>query len=74
MALAAATGSHSRSERCVRGLVPAALAAIELVAARRERGDFDLAYAERWAAQLGRTEALRRTLARTDDLAGSSGA
>lgn len=54
--------------------VPAALAAIELVAARRERGDFDLAYAERWAAQLGRTEALRRTLARADDLAGSSGA
>jgi hypothetical protein len=46
----------------------AALAAVELVLARRERGDLDLQYAERWAAQLGRTEHLRRTLARADDL------
>lgn len=46
----------------------AAIAAIELTLARRAAGRFDAAYAERWAAQVGRTEALRRTFALADEL------
>ena len=46
----------------------AALAAVELVLSRRAAGDFDLPYAERWAARVGRLEHLRRTLARADEL------
>jgi hypothetical protein len=51
---------------------PAALAAIELVLARRGFNDLDLPYAERWAARLGRGEALRRAVARADDLSSTS--
>jgi hypothetical protein len=46
----------------------AAIAAIELTLARRAAGRFDAEYAERWAAQVGRAEALRRTFARADEL------
>ncbi len=46
----------------------AALAAIELIVARRALGGFDVAYARRWANRLGRGEALRRALSRADDL------
>jgi len=46
----------------------AAIAATELTLARRATGSFDAAYAERWAAQVGRAEALRRTFARADEL------
>jgi len=46
----------------------AAIAATELTVARRAKGGFDPAYAERWAAQVGRAEALRRTFARADEL------
>jgi hypothetical protein len=46
----------------------AAIAATELTLARRAAGRFDPAYAERWAAQVGRAEALRRTFARADEL------
>ena len=46
----------------------AAIAATELTLARRAKGGFDPAYAERWAAQVGRAEALRRTFARADEL------
>jgi hypothetical protein len=51
---------------------PAALAAVELVLARRGFNDLDEAYAERWAARLGRVEALRRAVARADDLSSTS--
>lgn len=46
----------------------AAIAATELTLARRVAGRFDTAYAERWAAHVGRAEALRRTFARADEL------
>ena len=46
----------------------AAIAATELTLARRAKGSFDPAYAERWAAQVGRAEALLRTFARADEL------
>jgi hypothetical protein len=46
----------------------AAIAAIELTLARRAAGRFDAAYVERWAAHVGRAEALRRTFARADEL------
>ena len=46
----------------------AEIAATELALARRAAGDFDLAYVERWAAQVGCTEALWRTFARADEL------
>ncbi|MBI2895007.1 MAG: hypothetical protein HYY06_15740 [Deltaproteobacteria bacterium] len=46
----------------------AALAAVELVLARGALGGLDLEYAEKWAARLGRTEALRRTLVRAEEL------
>ena len=46
----------------------AAIAATELTLARRAAGRFNPAYAERWAAQVGRAEALRRTFARADEL------
>jgi hypothetical protein len=45
-----------------------ALAATELLLARRAAGDFDMAYAERWAAEAGRTGALARALARADEM------
>jgi hypothetical protein len=40
----------------------AAIAALELVLARQEAGGFDLAPVERWAARLGKSERLERTL------------
>jgi len=46
----------------------AALAAVELVLSRRVAGDFDLPYAERWAARVGRLEHFRRTIGRADEL------
>lgn len=45
-----------------------AIAALELTLARRAAGGFDAAYAARWAGELGRTEALRRTLTRADEI------
>ena len=48
--------------------VMAAVAATELTLARRAKGGLDAAYAERWATQVGRAEALRRTFARADEL------
>jgi hypothetical protein len=48
--------------------VMAAIAATELTLARRAAGRFDTAYTERWAAQVGRAEALRRAFARADEL------
>lgn len=50
----------------------AALAAVELTIARRSVADLDLADASRWAARLGREEALRRTLLRADEFSSSS--
>jgi hypothetical protein len=46
----------------------AALAAVELVLARRAARDFDLPYTKRWAKLVGRSEHLQRTLARADEL------
>ena len=46
----------------------AAMAATELTLARRAKGGFDPAYAETWAARVGRAEALRRTFARADEV------
>lgn len=46
----------------------AAIAATELTLARRAAGGFDATYVERWAAEVGRSEALRRTFARADEL------
>jgi hypothetical protein len=46
----------------------AAIAATELTLARRAVGQFEQAYTERWAAHIGRTEALRRTFARAEEL------
>ena len=48
----------------------AALAAIELIIARHAAGDFDLACAERWAAEVGRMDGLQRALAHAQDLGG----
>jgi hypothetical protein len=45
-----------------------ALAAVELLLARRAAGDFDMAYAERWAGEVGRAPALARALARADEM------
>ena len=53
---------------CLRPDPLGALAAIELVIARRAAGDLDLSRCERWASRLGHLDALRRTLARADDL------
>jgi hypothetical protein len=47
----------------------AALAAVELVLARRAAGDFDWQYAEQWAARVGRLEGLRKAITRADELA-----
>lgn len=47
----------------------AAIAATELTLSRRAAGQFDEAYAARWAAQVGKAEALRRTFARADEMA-----
>jgi hypothetical protein len=44
----------------------AAIAAVELVLARREHGGMDLAESERWATLLGRRERFDRTIARAD--------
>jgi len=46
----------------------AALAAVELVLARRAAHDFDLPYAQHWAERMGRSEHLQRTLARADEI------
>lgn len=46
----------------------AAIAATELLLARRAAGRFDLPYTERWAAEMDRADALRRTVARADEL------
>ncbi len=46
----------------------AALAATELTIARRATGRFDVPYVERWAAHMGRADALQRSFARADEL------
>lgn len=46
----------------------AALAAVELILARRAAADFDLPYAAKWAARAHRKEHFSRTLARADAL------
>lgn len=46
----------------------AAIAATELTLARRAAGRFDTAYAERWATQVGRADALKRTFLRADEI------
>ena len=46
----------------------AALAAIELVLARREAAALDVAYTERWARRLHKEVALMRTLRRADEM------
>jgi hypothetical protein len=46
----------------------AALAAVELVLARREKKDLDVEYARRWARAVSRGDAFERTLARAADL------
>lgn len=46
----------------------AALAAIELVLARRAHGDFDLDEARTWAAHLGRSDRLEKVIAQSDAL------
>jgi hypothetical protein len=50
----------------------AALAAVELILARRAAGDLDEAYAVQWAARLGKKGAFERALSRAADLAGES--
>jgi hypothetical protein len=50
----------------------AALAAVELTLARRTHGGLDVAYAARWAGEVGKSEALQRTFARADDLSQES--
>lgn len=52
----------------LRPRVEAALAAVELVIARRAAGDFDEAYADRWAKHMGRAAEFARALARAADL------
>src|SRR5262249_17941343 len=47
----------------------AALAAVELVLARRAAGDFDYAMAQQWAAAVDRKVAMDLTIARADELA-----
>ncbi|MEZ4297961.1 MAG: hypothetical protein R3B70_23595 [Polyangiaceae bacterium] len=47
----------------------AALAAVELLLARRAAGDFDMDYAAHWASALGRKQAFTRAVARAEDLA-----
>ena len=46
----------------------AVVAATELVLARRATRHFNEAYVARWAAQVGKAEALRRTFARADEI------
>lgn len=50
----------------------AALAAVELLLARRAAADFDETYAAGWAERLGKKNAFERALARAADLAGES--
>ncbi|HEY6459005.1 MAG TPA: hypothetical protein VIY73_02610 [Polyangiaceae bacterium] len=49
----------------------AALAAVELVLARREKHDCDVDYARTWARAVGREPAFERTLERAADLEGT---
>lgn len=46
----------------------AAIAATELLLARRAKGPFDASYAERWAVRVGRVDALHRTFTRADEI------
>jgi hypothetical protein len=47
----------------------AALAAVELILARRDHGGIGLPEAKRWAARLGRAEQLEGAVARADAFA-----
>ena len=46
----------------------AALASVELILARRDKGDFDVLYARMWAVRAKRESAFDRTLARADEI------
>ncbi len=48
--------------------VRGALAAIELILARREAGGFDVDYAEHWARRLGKADKLTQALRRADEM------
>ncbi len=48
--------------------VRGALAAVELVIARRQAGDFDLGTTQRWTDVLGLTEKLTHTIRRADEM------
>ena len=52
----------------LRPRVEAALAAVELLLARRAAGDFDEPYAKRWAQRVGRATAYQRALDRAAEL------
>lgn len=52
----------------------AALAAVELLLARRTAGDLDIEYTQRWAAHLRKEGSLQRALARAADLSGEGAA
>jgi hypothetical protein len=52
----------------LRPRVEAALAAVELVLARRALGGFDEDYARRWAERAGRSSAFARALARAEEI------
>jgi hypothetical protein len=52
----------------LRPRVEAALAAVELVLARRAAGDFDEDYAARWAGHMGHATEFARTLARAAEM------
>ena len=52
----------------MRPRVEAALAAVELVLARRAAGDFDEEYTARWAKHMGRAPDFARTLARAAEM------